>query len=100
VEQKVRITIEAPDQELEATLGILEANGINWVDITKRRAHKTDKRTSELVYALYKSGLAVRDISRRTSVSRSTVSKIVRNPADYGLKKKALGRQGVSEEQQ
>jgi transposase len=51
-----------------------------------------------MVYALYKSGRAVRDISQRTKVSRSTVSKIVREPASYGLDNKPLSRQGVSEE--
>jgi transposase len=50
------------------------------------------------VYQLYKSGLAVRDISQRTKVSRSTVSKIARDPSAYGVAQKPLYRQGRSEE--
>jgi DNA-binding NarL/FixJ family response regulator len=97
MQKLTKLILIIPDQELTATLGILEANGIEWSEIQRKQQHKTDARTAELVYGLYRSGLAVRDISRRTNVSRSTVSEIVRNPVRYGLTKKPLRRQGIKE---
>lgn len=100
MKETVKITLEVAPDQVNRALELLEANSLPWTELKRRRQHKTDPKTAELIYGLYKSGVAVRDISRRTKVSRSTVSKIARAPSDYGLNRKPLQRQGVAEDRQ
>ncbi len=82
---RVKITVSVPAEKLGTTLEIMAKYQIPWTTIRPEKGRKVSVELAGTVFRLAESGHAVRDISRRTGVSKSTVSRIHREPEKYGV---------------
>ena len=90
---RVRIILVIQDSQLKKTLSVLEQYKIPWTSIKPEQKLQVTVALAGVVYRLVERGHAVRDISQRTGVSKSTVSRIARDPDKYGLRdRKPLGK--------
>lgn len=89
----VKLKMTVKELDLLELLDGLSGAGIRWnsiVPIVGRQ--RPSAEYAEVVYQLLAKGRTVRDISEVTSVSKSTVSNIGRDPQKYGLSHPPIGR--------
>ena len=88
---KLKMTVQ--EWNLLELLDGLSAAGIKWNSIVPVMGRqRPSAEYAEVVYKLLETGRTVRDISEVTSVSKSTVSNIGRDPQKYGLSYPPIGR--------
>lgn len=90
--ERVKVTVTVEKGRLQTLLNTLEEMNIPWVMIKPERK-AVSVEVADAAYQLAERGHVVRDISRRTGLSKSTVSRITRNPKKYGLSRKPLRRE-------
>jgi DNA invertase Pin-like site-specific DNA recombinase len=89
--KRIKVTVMVEESRLDWLMVKLKELEIPWTKIAVTQDRVT-AGVAAAVYRLLEQGHAVRDISQRTSVSKSTVSRIGRHPDKYGLDKKPLNR--------
>lgn len=85
--KRAKVTVTVPEEGLADFINYLKLKGIPWTVIKPVRDSAV---LAGEVYRLLEQGHAVRAISQRTSLSKSTVSRIGRNPDKYGLNKSPI----------
>lgn len=90
--KRVKVTVTVPEASLPALLETLGKNEWAWT-VIKPETIRASVQLAAVAYRLLEQGHGVRDISQRTGLSKSTVSRIGRYPEKYKLAgKEPIGR--------